>query len=313
MLIAFVAAVLAGASFATGGVLQQHAASTRPEGEALSFRLLVDLAHDRLWWLGIGFAFLSYVLESLALAYGPLVLVQPLIVSELLFALPISIRWQGMRMGRREWAGTALVTCGLALGLVAAAPGQGRSDAPLADWVVGLTGVVVLAVLAVALGRCGRGPVRSSLYAVAAALVLGVQAALLKATIARFEHGLVAALTDWHLWAMVAASIVGLLLVQSAYESGPLATSMPVVDSVDPAVAIVFGILLFHEPVRGGSWLIGIFAGAAFLLAGIIVLDTSPLIQCIQRLEGAQRAGSGTAEDETAPARQPGSAGPTDL
>lgn len=289
MVIAFAAAVLAAASFATGGVLQQHAASTRPEDEALSFRLLVDLAHDRLWWLGLGFAFVSYVFESLALAYGPLVLVQPLIVTELLFALPISIRWRGMRMSLREWAGTGLVTGGLALGLVSAAPGAGHPEAPLAGWVVGLAALAALALAAVAVGRCVHGPLRSSLFALAAALVLGAQAALLKATVARFEHGLVVALGDWHLWAMVAASIFGLLLVQSAYESGPLAASMPVVDAVDPAVAIVFGMLLFQEPVRGGVWLIGVFAGAAMLLAGITLLDTSPLIHCLQRVEHQQQ------------------------
>lgn len=289
MLIAVVGAVGAAASFALGGVLQQHAAGQRPEGEALSFRLLVDLAGDRLWWLGIGFAFLSYVLESVALAFGPLVLVQPLIVTELLFALPISIRWQGMRMSGREWLGTAFVTSGLAMGLVSAAPGQGQAEAPLDVWGMAMAGVAALALVAVGLGRLSTGALRPSLFALAAALVLGAQAALLKATIARFEQGLVPALADWHLWAMVATSILGLLLVQSAYESGPLATSMPVVDAVDPAVGVLFGIVLFHESVRGGPWRVGIFAGAALLLAGIVVLDTSPLVQCLQRLQRSQR------------------------
>lgn len=309
MLVAIVTAIAAGASFATAGVLQQHAASQRPEGEALSFRLLVDLARDGMWWLGIGFAFLSYVLESVALAYGPLVLVQPLIVTELLFALPISISWRGMRMSGREWFGTGLVTAGLALGLASAAPGQGRPAAPAGEWAVGLAGVAVAAVIALSIGRRAAGPLRSSLYALAAAVVLGAQAALLKATVIEFEHGILTALTDWYLWGMVAASILGLLLVQSAYESGPLATSMPVVDAVDPTVGILFGIALFHETVRTGWWLAGIFGGAALLLAGIVLLDTSPLIHSLQQLEVAQRSDDDASTDPPTAVGHPG--GPT--
>lgn len=289
MLIAILAALGAGGSFAAGGVLQQRAASARPEGEALSFRLIVDLAHDRLWLLGIGFAFLSYVLEGIALSFGPLVLVQPLIVTELLFALPISVRWRGMRMSGREWLGTLSVAGGLTLGLLSAAPGAGRPEAPIGEWIVALSVVAGGTLLAVAGGRRRRGPLRSSLYALAAALVLGAQAALFKASVARFEKGFVVALGSWEIWVMFTAAILGLLLVQSAYESGPLATSMPVVDAIDPTVAIVFGIALFNEHIRTGLWLVGIGVGIAMLLGGIVLLDTSPVIQCLQKVERQQR------------------------
>lgn len=289
MPIAVVAALLAGASFAAAGVLQQREASGRPEHEALSVRLLVDLAHDRLWWLGIGFAFLSYVLEALALSFGPLVLVQPLIVSELLFALPISVRWRGLRMTRREWAGTVAVALGLVLGIVCASPTTGHPRAPGADWAVALGAAAGVSLLAVSAGRTRAGPARASLYALAAAVVLGTEAALLKATVGRFEHGLLPALTSWELWGMVTAALVGLLLVQSAFEAGPLATSMPVIDAVELAVAIVFGIVLFHERVRTGDWLGGVAVALAMLLAGILVLDTSPLVRRLQREERRAR------------------------
>lgn len=288
-MIAILAALGAAGSFAGGGVLQQHAASTRPEGEALSFRLIIDLVHDRMWLLGIGLAILSYVLEGFALSFGPLVLVQPLIVTELLFALPISVRWRGMKLARREWLGTLSVAGGLTLGLVSAAPGAGRPEAPIGEWIVALSIVVALTLLVASWGRRTRGPARSSLYALGAAFIFGAQAALFKASVARFEKGLVPAIESWEIWAMFAASILGLVLVQSAYESGPLATSMPVVDSVDPAVAIVFGIVLFHEHIRSGIWLTGIASGIVMLMAGILLLDTSPLIQSLQAVERQQR------------------------
>ncbi|MGH8980147.1 MAG: DMT family transporter [Acidimicrobiales bacterium] len=306
MVIAILAAVAAGGCFAVAGVLQQRAASTRPEDKALSFRLILDLARDRLWLLGIGFAILSYALEALALSFGPLVLVQPLIVCELLFALPISVRWSGKRMSARTWVGTVSVAAGLAVGLACASPGAGRASTSITRWIVALVIVAALATFVVALGRRREGALRASLYAFGAALALGTQAALLKATINRFEHGLPAALESWQLWAMVCAAIAGLLLVQSAFESGPLATSMPVVDAVEPSVAIVFGIALFHEHIRTGFWLLGIAAGLAMLFGGIWLLDTSPLVQYLERAERQQRAlGSEAREHGAAPRPTP--------
>ena len=291
MVIAVLAALAAGAGSAAGGVLQQRAASTRPESEALSFRLLLRLAHDPLWLLGIGFALVAYVLDAFALSFGPLVLVQPLIVSELLFALPISVRLRGLRMGPREWLGGAAIATGLAVGLVSAAPRAGRSGAPVAQWMVALGVAGGLTVLVIAVGRRNRGSSRSFLYAVGAGIVMGMQASLLKATITPFERGLSQALEGWELWATLVTAVLGLLLVQSAYEAGPLAASMPALDAIEPAIAVVLGIVLFHEEVRTGFALIGAGAGVAALLLGIALLTTSPVIRCLQKAQRtSQRA-----------------------
>ncbi len=285
MVIAVLAALASGGGFAAGGVLQQRAASTRPESEALSFRLLVELAREPMWLLGIGFALVSYVLEALALSFGPLVLVQPLIVSELAFALPISVRWRGMKMGAREWLGATAIAMGLTIGLASAAPRAGRTGAPVAEWIVALGVAGSLTVLVVAVGRRISGSARSSLYALAAGIVIGTQASLLKATITPSEHGLSQALESWEPWATLGTAILGLLLVQSAYEAGPLATSMPALDATEPAVAIVLGIVLFHEDPRTGLALVGAGAGAAALLLGIVLLGTSPVIRCLQEAQ----------------------------
>jgi drug/metabolite transporter (DMT)-like permease len=293
VVIAILAALGAGGGFAAGGVLQQRVAGTRPERDALSFRLLVDLAHEPQWLLGIGVALVAYVLEALALSFGPLVLVQPLIVSELLFALPISVRWRGMKMGSREWLGSSAIAAGLAVGLASAAPRAGRAGAPVAEWIVALGAAGGLTALVVASGRRTRGPARSSLYAIGAGIVIGTQASLLKATIPPFEHGVFSALESWELWATLVTAVLGLLLLQSAYESGPLAMAMPALDAIEPAIAIVLGMLLFHESIRTGIALIGVGAGVAALLLGVILLDTSPVIRCLQK---AQRTHQGAAD-----------------
>jgi hypothetical protein len=91
------AAVLGGLSIASSAVLQQRAASRAQRG-ALLRRLIVQLLHNRGWLLGLGLSILSYGFQALALACGPLTLVQPLAVSELLFAVPVSVRLRGLRL-----------------------------------------------------------------------------------------------------------------------------------------------------------------------------------------------------------------------
>ncbi len=278
--IAVLASLTAGACFAVAGVMQQWAAAARPDTEALTARLLGHLARDPLWLCGIGLAVVAYGFQSLALAFGPLSLVQPLIVAELVFAVPLSAWVHRLRLGRREWAGTAAVAAGLALALLSARPhgGDPRAAGPV-SWllVVGVVAAVVCGALAVA--RAVSGPWRASATALAAGAVMGTQSVLLAATVDRLRHGLPAALAAWQTYALVAASVGGLLLIQSAFQQGPLAASMTVLDATEPVVAVCVGVLLFDETVRTGLPVSAVtVAGLALVAAGIVCLDTSPVL-----------------------------------
>ncbi|MBE1533646.1 DMT family transporter [Actinomadura algeriensis] len=290
MPVAILAAVLAGACFALAGVLQQRAASARPSREAMSVRLLGRLARDRTWLCGIGFAVGAYGFQMLALAFGPLALVQPLIVTELVFAIPLSVHLNRLRMGAREWFGAFAVAGGLALALVAADPRGGDKPVPLGEWLLTLAAVGAALVLALAASRFAGEMPRASLIALAAGLVMGTQSVLLAATVSKLEKGIVPLFTTWHTYALVIASVGGLVLIQSAFQAGPLAATMPVIDSAEPVIAVTLGILLFDEQIRVGPvWTSLSVLGIAILLTGIAVLDTSPLLQALHRQEIARR------------------------
>ncbi len=290
LIIAMIAALAAGACFAVGGVLQQREASTRPESESLSPRLLLELARNPAWLAGIGSTAGSFLFKAVALAFGPLSVVQPLIASELIFAIPVSVRHHGFRLHLREWGGIAAVTVGLGLGIYSAAPQQGNPLPSLLRWGEALGALAVLAAVSLLVATRLSGPLRASLYALAAVAVLAAQSALLAATVALFRQGIVTALTSWQPYAMGVVSIIGLTLVQSAYQAGPLAASMPVMDAGNPIVGIILGLVLFHETIATAPWhLAGAAAGVALLIGGIILVDTSPLVQRIQRAEDAQQ------------------------
>ncbi|MGW0188259.1 DMT family transporter [Streptomyces sp. NPDC003362] len=288
MPIAVLAALAAGACFAAAGLLQQWAAGARPDTEALRLRLLGGLVRDPWWLCGIGLAVLAYGFQSLALAFGPLSLVQPLIVAELVFAVPLSARLHRMRLGRREWLGTAAVAVGLAVALTSARPQGGRpAAASVQQWLLllGATAAVVCAALAAA--RRLTGPWRASATALAAGVVMGTQSVLLAATVDRLRHGLGAALTAWQTYALVVASLCGLLLIQTAFQQGPLAASMTVLDATEPVVAVTVGTVVFGETITTG-WPVGAVTVTALLLvcAGIASLDSSPVVAALHERKG---------------------------
>ncbi|TLS45026.1 hypothetical protein FE633_16340 [Streptomyces montanus] len=299
MPIAVLAALAAGACFAVAGVLQQRAASARPDTESLSFRLLFRLAREPLWLTGIGLAVLAYGFQSLALAFGPLSLVQPLIVAELIFAVPLSARLHRMRLGAQAWLGTLAVAAGLALALVSARPHGGDPDAPdLVSWllVLGATGALVACALTAA--RALHGPWRASAVALAAGAVMGTQSVLLATTVDRLKQGLGATLSTWQTYALVVASAGGLLLIQSAFQQGPLAAGMTVIDATEPAVAITVGTTLFGETIHSGWPVTGFTVlGLVMVTAGIVSLDSSPQIAALHRME----RDTGRAPDEPRP------------
>src|SRR3954454_5576289 len=227
VIIAVIAAVAAGCTFAVGAVLQQSAAREAPLDDSMSIRLLWHLAHRPRWLLGIASDAGSFGLQALALAFGPLALVQPLLVTGVLFAIPLAVQLRGMRLHAQEWIGTAAVAGGLALFLVAASPGEGDPQTSLARWTLILVAVGGLMALGVIVGETLHGPVRASVFALSAGAAFGLLAALTKTSTWLLGQGAATFFTAWQPYAMIGVAIVGTVVQQSAFQAAPLPASLP--------------------------------------------------------------------------------------
>lgn len=139
---------------------------------------------------------------------------------------------------------------------------------------------------------------------------MALQSSLFAATIALFKQGFVPLFTSWQPYTLIPVSIGGMLLVESAYQAGPLAASMPVMDAVLPSAGIALGVGLFGEQIRTGALnLFGTFLGLALLLTGIVTLDRSPLVRRLERMEQKEQPDTpGSPEDELLPG-DPGARG----
>lgn len=244
---------LIGACFlGLGYVLQQDAAARAPLADILSFRLLLDLAKIPRWLGGIGFMVLGQLVSALALIQGDVSRVAPLLATNLLFAMALARRISGQRLGRSGWAGVLLLSGGVALFVAAGSPegSDGGDIGSVRRWLV-LGSVVAVAFVMVVIARHLRLAEEPPLLAGAAGVLYGLQDALTREAGTLFgEAGLVGLLTSWQPYVIVTSAVVGLVLVQSAFETGQLRQSLPALTAAEPLSAIACGIGFLGDTVR---------------------------------------------------------------
>jgi hypothetical protein len=275
------AAVLLGLGF----VLQQHAARQAPPDDALSLRLFADLIRKPVWLAGIAAMISGQVLGALALGGqdGHVSLVEPLLTTNLLFALGLARSLSNEQLRWREWAGAVVLIAGIAVFLVAAQPSTGSgvsgamSEPPRTGIFVAIIALIVGVM--VSLGRRSTGAARAGLLAAGAGLLFGLQDGFTRAAMLVLGDGPLKLLESWLPYGVIAVAVTGLLLAQSAFEVAPLRASLPAITAAEPVVGIAYGISVFGERVRTAPvWLALEAAGLIAMVAGIVVLTRSPML-----------------------------------
>ncbi|MDQ5835008.1 MAG: DMT family transporter [Actinomycetota bacterium] len=265
-------ALVAAFFFALGLVLQEKAASVQP-ASAVGAGFLVRLVRNPVWLLGAGSQMLGFVAQAIALGIGRMVIVQPLLVATIVFALPIA-RVVTKRVIRGvEWIGALIVAAGLAALLIVSKTAEGREDAPLGLWMV-VGGVCIgIAILLFVLAR-GRSPaLRAGLLGTAAGILFGFAAALIKTTVARLDEGLWEVVWDWHVYAMIALSVGAVWLQQAALQTGALSAAVASTMAFDPLSSIPIGIIIFDEQLHETAFGITVSVAAlAATLFGLVLL-----------------------------------------
>ncbi len=235
--------------YALASVLQHRAAVSMPADRSMRMGLLLGLGARPLWVLGIAADLGAYALQFVALGHGSLVLVQPILVTGLLIALPIGAAMTHRRLNRREWLSSGAVVCGLALFLVVASPAQGAASASPKAWVaMGLSGAAFVVSMIWLSGPPGTVR-RACLLAAAAGVVIGIAAALTKTTSRLLSDGGLHVLAGWEPYALLACGAIGLLLTQSAFQAGPIRWSLPMLTVTETVSGIAIGALALHESV----------------------------------------------------------------
>jgi drug/metabolite transporter (DMT)-like permease len=275
LLVAVPAAIVGAACMGLASAAQAKATKQVPASKTLHPGLLIDLARRPLWLIGIGATVAGLALQIVALGFGPLLLVQPLLVTALPFASGFSA-WLGHRKADRVVVlGAFTCVAGLSAFLVLAQPTGGSDQldagANLIPLAVGL-GVVAMAGLG--LSSVIPGPTRVLGLALATGVFYGVTAGLMKVVAGELRQGLLVPFTNWALYAVCVIGPIGFLLSQNTFQQGRLVSlSLAVITSVDPLVGVAIGVWWMGESAKtGASVLAGELIAAAVIVAGIALL-----------------------------------------
>jgi drug/metabolite transporter (DMT)-like permease len=278
MTLAVVFAMAAAFSSAVN-LMTQHSASVGAPKRERGWRLALYLARQPLWLLGGAAAVGSYAFQALALHNGPLSVVQPVLITELVFVLVLRRVWIRQDVARAAWASVSVVCVALAVFLAAAEPTGGEPSPAAAEWLsAGLVFGGIIAVLAM-LGRRGSPARRAAVFATAAALTWALEATFLKTVTQDLAtSGIGGMLTNWPIYAFVAATVTGTVLQQAALHVGPLSVSQPFLVITDPFASIVLSIWLFDERFTDSPAKIAVaVVSFAVMAAGVTVLTrTAP-------------------------------------
>ena len=265
-------ALLSAFVYGAGVVLQQRAALEAPPEEAARPRLLLRLVRRPLWLLGLSADVVGFGLQAAALHRGSLVVVQPLITTSLVFALVLTSVWTHEPISRRQWTAVGMVLLGLAVFLIVAAPNEESSAvAGMRDWILTTTTITAAAGVALAAGLRAVGSARAAFFAVAAGIADAFMAVMAKTFSGSFDDGLAATFRSWTPYALVAAGLIAMLLISTAYQAGHPTVSLPIITVTDPLVASLIGISLFGDEllldgVRGPLVLLALAAMGTGLL-----------------------------------------------
>jgi drug/metabolite transporter (DMT)-like permease len=282
--VAVLAALAAALSYAIASVLQHWEAEKQPADKALRLSLVARLAKRPRWVAGLGFDAGGYVAQWWALTIGSLVLVQPLLVVGLLFALPIKARFTGFRFHGWDWAGALLTTCGLAVFLVVSHPGPGNANVSAVTWTVVLLLAGALASMLVVIGHKSSPRWKAVAYGTAGGIVYGICAALTKSCAHLLSLGVSQLFQSWQPYLLIGAGVAGMVLAQSAFQAGPLDASLPTLSATDPIVSVVIGAVAFGEAIRVGvaATTLEVLSFSA-IVGGIFMLAHTEAVNAAQR------------------------------
>ena len=275
----FILALGASLANALTSVFQRMGVENAPAETTMKLSLMTYAIRRGIWLLGFALMIVSFVLQAIALHFGRLSQVQPILTLELVFLVIVLSVWFGFAVGRREWLGSLAVVGGLSGFLYCAHIEEGNLSPSFWSWII--AGGACSAGIAVAVVLAGRGPRwwRAAMFGTAGAIAFAFTAACTK-VVSNY------AASDWtslyrhgQTYALIVFGVLALFLTQNAFHAGPIVASQSTLVMVDPLASILIGVGLFGDDLRtGGAW--GPLEAFSLLIMfiGAFSLAHSPLV-----------------------------------
>ena len=270
-------ALVAAVCFALAAALQQRGqfALARRGNAVEGVGGLVRLLAVPAWLLGTAVLLIGYGTQGAALDRGKLVVVQPLLVTTIVWALPLGYWLTAQHVARRQVLGALVVVIGLALFVLVGDPDAGVDTTSSRNFLIAVV-VITAIVVALLLWMHGKNApaLRAAVLGVCAGLFFGLSATFAKPVLDDLHVSVGEAAGDWRSWALLCFGFAGFLIQQLSLATGQLAPAMAAVSVSNPAVSVLLGILLYQERLTPPDWHIVVAFGALLAALGGAVLIT---------------------------------------
>ncbi len=276
LFITIITSVVAGLFNAISGIFQRKGIGSPKAEELYSKDQIVKASKNKLWQIGAIAESLAAVLELIALYYGSLLVVEPLLMTNLVFLLAIVHFRLKKPVSSREWIGIIAICIGISLFLITANPHGGQARYGL-SWLPTILIVGVLIAFGATITRKLKNTKqRGALGSFTGGLSLGLTAALTRLTMVQFHAGIMVTITHWPLYALIVSAIISVFAVQVGYGSGPLTITQPVLEITSPVISVLLGLFMFGDSINTSPLAI-LIELASFLLAaiGVVLLGSS--------------------------------------
>jgi len=267
-------ALVAAFLFALAATLQQKGALNLPKVSLAEPSSLLKLVGQTMWLFGTVAMLTGYVVQAVALDRGQVSIVQPLLVTTVVFALPLGYYLTRQSVGRREIVGAFVIIAGLALFTIFGHPADGNGNAPGRDWLIVIVLVAIVSGAMLSFANRGGASVKAAMYGSAAGVLFGLSASLTKPTLDYLKDGIGSMLSHWEPYVLAIVGILGFVLQQISLGTGRLAPSVATVSTVNPFVSILIGTFLLDERLSRPTWHVVVaIVGLALALGGAVVIS----------------------------------------
>ena len=266
-------ALVASFLFALAATLQQKGALNLPTISLAQPRSLLRLVGQTTWLIGTLVLLAGYAFQAGALDRGRLSVIQPLLVSTVVFALPLGYLLTRQHVGRREVWGAVAIVAGLGLFVSFGDPAGGNTSASNAAWAITIAILSLLCVLMIALGGGGLSR-KAAVYGTVAGILFGLSSSLAIPTLDYLHQSVGTMLSHWECYALTAAGLLGFVIQQVSLGTGRLAPAVATVSVANPVVSVLIGIVLLDERLSRPAWhvLVAVI-GLALTFVGAIVIS----------------------------------------
>ena len=266
-------ALFAAFLFALAATLQQKGALNLPTISLADPMSLLRLVGEKTWLIGTLALFTGYLFQAGALDRGRVSIIQPLLVTTVVFALPLGYFLTRQHVGRRDVVGAAVIIIGLGVFVYFGDPAGGNENASNSQWAIAIALLSVLSVLLLVFGNGGLS-MKAAAYGTVAGILFGLSSALTKPTLDYLHESVGTMLSHWECYALAVAGVLGFVLQQVSLGTGRLAPSVATVSVANPIVGILIGIVLLDERLSRPGWHIFLAViGLGLALVGAVVIS----------------------------------------